>query len=187
MIMAVNPPPLPPAADHSDIARLIVNAAIIIASFLTVLVTLHYVLTTPSLLDSTKTLNASTIVAVLGAVTTFLGTAVGVFFGVNVGQAGTAAATQASNASAAAANVASSAAQSATTAAAGAAQTANGAAQAASDAAATAKDANAAAQSTSDQVSKVQDAVAALASAVPQDTLDALGDTHKQALKSFLP
>ncbi len=176
--------PLP--VDTSDAPRLYVNAAIIIAAFITALIALYYVLHTSSLQeDKTHVLSASTVVAILGAVTTFLGTAVGVFFGVNVGQAGQAAAMQSSSASAAAANVASSAAQAATTVASTAAQTASGAAQNAASAAQTATSAQNAVQSTSDQLSDVHDKLRVLANAVPQPVIDTLSDDHKSALMSL--
>jgi hypothetical protein len=78
----------PDPTDQTDRLRIKIGCTIIIAAMLLVLGTLLAVIHGMAPPDHSKVADAKDVVAVVGAVTTFLGTAIGLFFGVSVGQTG---------------------------------------------------------------------------------------------------
>jgi len=100
----------PPTARDWEGVRIYVGAGLILASMLMVYLSLGVA---TDIVKTFKSQNVSDVVAVLGSITTFLGTAVGLFFGINVGQAGKTQAVNTANAANNTANVANSAARAA--------------------------------------------------------------------------
>jgi len=73
------------SAEKQDSLRTITGGILVIASMVLVYFSLNEAI---GFAKSLQQKNAGDVVAVLGAITTFLGSAVGLFFGINVGQAG---------------------------------------------------------------------------------------------------
>jgi hypothetical protein len=85
--MADSQPPDTATSDKVEITHILSQLATMLAAMLLVYLIADKAMV--SLKPSTGELKAGDVVAIIGAVTTFLGTAIGLFFGVSVGQAGT--------------------------------------------------------------------------------------------------
>src|SRR5947208_610998 len=86
------PDPTPKASTNSDkveLTHILAQLATVLAAMVLVYFVVDQAMLHLKTAGADGAVKASDVVAVIGAVTTFLGTAIGLFFGVSVGQAGT--------------------------------------------------------------------------------------------------